>query len=99
MAVPAHDDRDHEFARQFELPIITVVEAADQADIDPEACFSGEGLAVNSGPYDGLSTADFKQQITSSLQDQGCGREAVNYKLRDWLFSRQRFWGGSHYPG
>jgi len=93
MAVPAHDDRDHEFALQFELPIITVVKPGDQAGNDIEACFSGEGLAINSGSYDGLSTADFKQQITSFLQNQGFGREAVNYKLRDWLFSRQRFWG------
>ncbi|MFP6753390.1 MAG: leucine--tRNA ligase [Pirellulaceae bacterium] len=93
MAVPAHDDRDHEFAIQFELPIVTVVEPVDQADVDPGTCFSGEGLAVHSGPYDGLSTAEFKQQIARSLQEQGYGREAVNYKLRDWLFSRQRFWG------
>jgi leucyl-tRNA synthetase len=93
MAVPAHDDRDHEFALQFELPIITVVEPADQADTDPGACFSGNGVAVNSGPYDGLATSEFKQQITASLAEGGWGREAVNYKLRDWLFSRQRFWG------
>ena len=93
MAVPAHDDRDHEFALQFELPIITVVKPDDQAGNDTEACFTGEGLAINSDSYDGLSTADFKQQITSFLQNQGFGREAVNYKLRDWLFSRQRFWG------
>jgi leucyl-tRNA synthetase len=93
MAVPAHDDRDHEFALQFELPIITVVEPADQADTDPGACFNGNGVAVNSGPYDGLATSEFKQQITTSLAEGGWGREAVNYKLRDWLFSRQRFWG------
>ncbi|MDP7204755.1 MAG: leucine--tRNA ligase, partial [Pirellulaceae bacterium] len=93
MAVPAHDDRDHEFAIQFELPIVVVVEPADRADVDPGTCFSGDGLAVHSGPYDGLPTAEFKQQITRSLQEQGYGREAVNYKLRDWLFSRQRFWG------
>jgi leucyl-tRNA synthetase len=55
--------------------------------------FAGEGTAVNSGVYDGLSTAEFKDRITADLNQQGIGREAVNYRLRDWLFSRQHYWG------
>ncbi len=98
MAVPAHDTRDFEFAQQFHLPIMAVVDPpADHPErsaiLQGAAAFIGEGRAINSPPYDGLSTADFKQRITQELAAQGLGREAVNYKLRDWLFSRQRFWG------
>src|SRR5690606_21077220 len=57
------------------------------------ALFTGEGTAINSGKYNGLPTAEFKKQITHDLHKQGLGREAVNYRLRDWLFSRQRYWG------
>src|SRR5690606_17638616 len=56
-------------------------------------CFAGNGIALNSGKYDGLTTEEFKRAITADLAAQGLGRAAVNYKLRDWLFSRQRFWG------
>ncbi len=99
MAVPAHDVRDHEFAEQFNLPIIAVVDPGDSKDVDRhqvlagKECFAGLGVAINSGTYDGTPTAEFKDQITHALSDQGMGCEAVNYKLRDWLFSRQRFWG------
>ena len=99
MAVPAHDDRDYEFARQFGLPIIAVVDPGDAADVDRDAvlagqaCFTELGTAVHSGPYDGLTTSEFKERISDDLQAAGLGRAAVNYKLRDWLFSRQRFWG------
>jgi len=91
MAVPAHDERDFEFVKTFDLPIIEVVQPPPKAA--GEACFIGEGTAVNSGPYNGLATQEFKQRITADLASSGLGREAVNYKLRDWLFSRQRFWG------
>ena len=97
MAVPAHDERDFEFAEKFGLPIIPVVEPADtqaaQLVRAGKLCFAEHGRAINSGPFNGLSTAEFKEQITDYLTQEGKGRKAVNYKLRDWLFSRQRYWG------
>ncbi len=97
MAVPAHDDRDFEFATKFELPIIQVVEPPNTEDAEKvkrgELCFTGDGTAINSGPFDGLSTPEFKEKITASLAEGGLGHKAINYKLRDWLFSRQRYWG------
>jgi len=99
MAVPAHDTRDYEFARQFGLPITPVVDPGEAAGVDRdkvlagEAVFSGDGTAIHSGSYDGLPTAEVKACITADLTRRGQGREAVNYKLRDWLFSRQHFWG------
>jgi leucyl-tRNA synthetase len=99
MAVPAHDTRDFEFAKKFDLPIVPVVDPGDKTDVDRAAVlagdvlFTGLGIAVNSGVYDGTPTADFKERITTDLAKQGYARKAVNYKLRDWLFSRQHFWG------
>jgi leucyl-tRNA synthetase len=130
MAVPAHDERDFEFARKFGLPITAVVmpdEAwlkghvplpadgtvgwAEPRRVPPvgevqgvreaylqnvaalRVAFTGDGHAVNSGAYDGLPTAEFKQRIAADLSAKGLSRAAVNYKLRDWLFSRQHFWG------
>ena len=97
MAVPGHDERDFEFATKFELPIIPVVEPCDneQAELvrQGKLCFAGDGRAVNSGQFNGLSTMEFKEQITDWLEKKGQGKKAVNYKLRDWLFSRQRYWG------
>jgi leucyl-tRNA synthetase len=97
MAVPAHDDRDSEFAKKFNLAIIQVVEPddAEQKKLVKEGklCFTGDGTAVNSGQFTGLRTPDFKERITNWLEQKGLGKKAINYKLRDWLFSRQRYWG------
>ncbi|OHB62989.1 MAG: leucine--tRNA ligase [Planctomycetes bacterium RBG_13_50_24] len=97
MAVPAHDERDFEFATKFDLPVIPVVEPpySEQTELVKQGklCFIGDGRAINSGRFDGLSTPEFKEQITNWLTEQNLGRKSVNYKLRDWLFSRQRYWG------
>src|SRR4051812_28982427 len=99
MAVPAHDERDFEFAQQFGLPIIAVVDPGESDVVDRRAVLAGkqcsveDGVSINSDGYNGLATVDFKQRITGDLATAGLAREAVNYKLRDWLFSRQRFWG------
>ncbi|HZM03803.1 MAG TPA: leucine--tRNA ligase [Candidatus Saccharimonadales bacterium] len=90
MAVPAHDARDLEFARKFDLPVRVVVQApAGQESIG----FVGDGMSVNSGFLSGLPTATAKENITHWLAERKLGRKTVNYKLRDWLFSRQRYWG------
>lgn len=99
MAVPAHDERDWDFARQYNLPIIPVVaspsvNAVSQPESGkPSAAFTEQGVAVNSDKYNGLPTADFKAKITTDLHHRGLAKKAVNYRLRDWLFSRQRYWG------
>ena len=89
MAVPAHDERDHEFAEKFHLPVIEVVQPPQPF----RGCFTGEGTAINSGLLDGLPTAEAKNKITTWLAEHQLGRSAVQFKLRDWLFSRQRYWG------
>ena len=89
MAVPAHDERDYAFAKKFNLKIIEVVKGGD---ISKEA-FAGDGVSVNSGFFDGMTTAEMKERVTQWLEEEGHGKKTVNYKLRDWLFSRQRYWG------
>ncbi len=90
MAVPAHDQRDHEFATVFGLPIVTVVQPP--ADFEGEA-YAGDGPAVNSQFLDGLRKAEAIERVVAWLEEQGRGTGAVNYRLRDWLISRQRYWG------
>ncbi|MFK7852076.1 MAG: leucine--tRNA ligase [Akkermansiaceae bacterium] len=91
MAVPAHDERDFEFATKFELPIIQVVQPKDES-VDWQG-FTGNGIAINSGFLNGKKTKEAKQAIIQWLRDNEKGTFKVNYKLRDWLFSRQRYWG------
>ena len=108
MAVPAHDQRDFEFADEFHLPVEKVVQpsdawlrdhgvAADAPAADWPEAYSGDGVAVNSSSaaldLDGLTTAEAKVRIGEWLESAGCGAPAITYKLRDWLFSRQRYWG------
>jgi leucyl-tRNA synthetase len=87
--VPAHDERDYEFAKLFRLPIVEVIGGGN---ID-EAAYTGDGPLVNSGDYTGMSAPEAKEKITADLEARGIGTKAINYKLRDWLFSRQRYWG------
>ena len=88
--VPAHDQRDLEFAKRFDLPIVVVVQPTGN---EPPMGFTGEGTAVNSPIINGLTSAEAKKKITAWLEERGLGKRAINYKLRDWLFSRQRYWG------
>jgi leucyl-tRNA synthetase len=91
MAVPAHDTRDFEFAKKFNLPVIQVVQPNDSKT--EWQGFTDDGVAVNSGFLNGLSTPAAKKKITAWLAEKGLGKKTINYKLRDWLFSRQRYWG------
>jgi leucyl-tRNA synthetase len=107
MAVPAHDERDWDFAKAFNLPIIQVVSDSPPANLlenpadspakaeltEPSECTVAEGWSVNSGDFTGLPTAEAKAKVTAWVEAQGFGKKAVNYKLRDWIFSRQRYWG------
>jgi leucyl-tRNA synthetase len=89
MAVPAHDERDFEFAEKFGLEIREVVQPPNLV----EGCFSGSGTAINSDFLNGLPTSEAKARVIDWLEERGLGKRSVNYKLRDWLFSRQRYWG------
>jgi leucyl-tRNA synthetase len=94
MAVPAHDVRDHDFARRYDLPIKTVVVAADGSESElPYVAKSDEAKLVNSAQFSGLPAPDGTDRIVEWLGDRGRGRPAVSYRLRDWLISRQRYWG------
>ena len=101
MAVPAHDERDWEFAKKFALPIRAVVSpepvlglgGESPCSAEPLECFGGEGFAINSSVLNGLPTFEAKNEILKRLEEKGVGKKTINYKLRDWLFSRQRYWG------
>ena len=93
MAVPGHDERDFEFAEKFEIPINRVIARADGDEEKSVLPYSGPGIMVNSGEYDGMDANACKAKIISDLEAKNVGKGAVNYKLRDWIFSRQRYWG------
>jgi leucyl-tRNA synthetase len=91
MAVPAHDERDYAFAEKFDLPIIQVIEKpVDSAEM---GIYHGEGPLINSGEFDGMASSDAREEIVAWLEQQGTGRTKTTYKMRDWLISRQRYWG------
>lgn len=91
MAVPAHDERDFAFAEKFDLPIIQVI---DKPEYSADAgCYSGEGELINSGQFNGTRSEDAREQIVAWLEQQNSGRSKTTYKMRDWLISRQRYWG------
>lgn len=92
MAVPAHDERDFEFAEKFNLPVKEVVEKPESSD-DSERCYHGEGELVNSEQFNGTRSEDAREQIVAWLEQMGVGHHKVTYKMRDWLISRQRYWG------
>ncbi|EPB8161419.1 TPA: leucine--tRNA ligase [Clostridium perfringens] len=91
MAVPAHDERDFAFAEKFNLPINRVIEAKDDSETNLPFC--EHGILVNSGEFDGLTTDEAKEKIVEKLASMGLGEKKVNFRLRDWLVSRQRYWG------
>jgi len=93
MAVPAHDQRDYDFAVKYNLPIIQVVKPADNSEVPQGVAYCESGIAVNSGELNGLPTVEAKKKICKILEDRGQGKAAVSYRLRDWIFSRQRYWG------
>ncbi len=90
MAVPAHDERDFEFAQRYALPIPQVIASPDG---EAKLPYTGDGQLINSPGYDGMAWPEAKKKITADLAARGVGKATVNYKLRDWLFSRQRYWG------
>ena len=94
MCVPAHDDRDFEFAKKFNIPIIQVI-AKDGKEIEDmtEAYTEASGTMINSGEWNGMESAVLKKEAPHIIEERGIGRATVNYKLRDWVFSRQRYWG------
>jgi leucyl-tRNA synthetase len=95
MAVPAHDERDYEFARRYSLPVVAVIEPSDFSGNGHELKlpYTGDGQLVHSDGYTGLDWREAKKRMTDDLARKGAARHSVNYKLRDWLFSRQRYWG------
>ena len=93
MGVPAHDERDFEFARKFNIDIRTVIAPPDWSGGEPTEAWSGQGMMVNSGEFNGLSSERGYEAICDLLEDKGWGKRTVTYRIRDWLISRQRYWG------
>ena len=93
MCVPAHDDRDFEFATKFNIPIIQVIARDGVEDPHMTEAYTGSGIMINSGDWTGMDSEEIKQKAPHILEERGIGKKTVNYKLRDWVFSRQRYWG------
>ncbi|ODN31258.1 leucine--tRNA ligase [Fervidobacterium thailandense] len=93
MAVPAHDQRDHDFAKAYNLPIRQVIKPYEGEWNVEEKAYEDEGIMVNSGPFNGLNSKDGIEAVIKFLEEKGIGKRSVQYKLRDWLISRQRYWG------
>ena len=93
MCVPAHDDRDFEFAKKFDIPIVQVISKDGKEEELEEAYTEASGVMINSGDWNGRESADLKKEAPMIIEKMGVGRKTTNYKLRDWVFSRQRYWG------
>ncbi len=93
MCVPAHDDRDFEFAKKFNLPIVQVILEKDAEEKELTQAYTGDGVMINSPLFEGMTAFEAKQKAPLILEEKGIGKKTVNYKLRDWVFSRQRYWG------
>ncbi len=92
MCVPAHDERDFEFAKKFDLPIVQVI-AKDGQETDLDEAFTEVGIMINSGQFNGMPSDETKEKVGNYIEELGIGTKTTNYKLRDWVFSRQRYWG------
>ena len=92
MCVPAHDDRDFEFAKRFDLPIIQVI-SKDGKEAELTEAYTEPGIMINSGEFNGMKSEEAKAKVPDYMEEKGFGKKTVNYKLRDWVFSRQRYWG------
>jgi len=88
MAVPGHDERDYEFAKKFNLKILSVIHHKDEGE-----CYTGNGKIINSGKFNGIDNQKFKKIVCDILGEHKLGEKTINYKLRDWIFTRQRYWG------
>lgn len=92
MCVPAHDDRDFEFAKKFDLPIIQVI-SKDGKEEELTQAYTEPGIMINSGEFNGMPSEEAKAKVPDYMEEKGFGKKTVNYKIRDWVFSRQRYWG------